>query len=183
MGAAIVRIELVDRVLDAHRAVLGPDFDGYRNHVYRVANFFDDLGPHSFDSTPALAVAAAFHDLGIWVDRTFDYLEPSARLAQRFLDVQPLQGVDTWLVRELITQHHKLRTYREGQPWASLVEQWRKADHVDVSLGLLTFGIPRARVRQVQRRFPDSGFHVRLLRLTLRQIARNPLNPLPMIKW
>lgn len=179
----MLRIEIVERVLDTHRAALGADFDGYRNHVYRVANFFDELGPHSFDSTPALAIAAAFHDLGIWVDRTFDYLEPSARLAQQFLDAQVLHEVDTGLVRELITQHHKLRPFREGQPWAALVEQWRKADHVDVSLGLLAFGIPRERVRQIQDCFPNRGFHVRLLRLTFRQFASKPFNPLPMIKW
>jgi hypothetical protein len=32
-----------------------------------------------------VAVAAAFHDLGIWTDGTFDYLPPSIRLAREWL--------------------------------------------------------------------------------------------------
>lgn len=185
MGAShglVAENEVVDRVLDAHRAALGPDFDGYRNHIYRVASFFNELGPARFDATPALAVAAAFHDLGIWVDETFDYLEPSSRLARTFIEAQGLANVDPGLVHELVVQHHKLRRYTT-QPWAGLVEQWRKADHVDVSFGLLSFGIPRARIRHVQRALPDSGFHRRLLVLTLRQFVRTPWNPLPMVKW
>ena len=85
MSSLVVEHPVIDRVLDAHRQALGDDFDGYRNHIYRVASFFNELGPDRFVPTPALAVAAAFHDLGIWVEHTFDYLEPSARLAQRFL--------------------------------------------------------------------------------------------------
>jgi len=166
-------------VLDAHRGVLGTDFDGYRHHVYRVANFFDALGPGRFDANPALAIAAAFHDLGIWVDNTFDYLEPSARLAQQFIETEGLHDIDTQLVHELVVQHHKLRPYRGS----ALVEQWRRADHIDVSLGVLAFGLPRSRIRQVQRRFPDRGFHLRLLQLTLREFTRKPSNPLPMIRW
>ena len=32
-----------------------------------------------------IAVATAFHDLGIWTDGTFDYLQPSVRLASAYL--------------------------------------------------------------------------------------------------
>lgn len=182
MSSLIVEHPVVDRVLDVHRAALGDDFDGYRNHIYRVASFFNELGPNTFGATPALAVAAAFHDIGIWVEHTVDYLEPSARLAQQFLESERLDQVDGGLVHELIVQHHKLRRYRTNS-WAELVEQWRKADHVDVSLGLLTFGVPRARIRHIQHRLPDRGFHLRLLQLTIRQFARRPWNPLPMVRW
>lgn len=172
---------VVDSVLERHREALGADYPAYRNHILRVASFFNALGPSRFDSTPALAVAAAFHDLAIWVDDTFDYLEPSARLAQRYVEQERLD-VDTWLVHELITQHHKVRVYRVN-PWASLVEQWRKADHMDVSLGVLNFGVPRSSIRHIQHALPNRGFHLRLLALTLRECTRKPWNPLPMIRW
>jgi hypothetical protein len=32
------RLVLLDEVLSAHTGALGADFDGYRNHAYRVAN-------------------------------------------------------------------------------------------------------------------------------------------------
>lgn len=182
MRPPIVEHALIDGVLEAHRAVLGADFDGYRHHVYRVASFFDALGPARFDASPALPVAAAFHDLGIWVAGTFDYLDPSVALAERFIADEGLDEVDSALVRELILQHHKLRAYREG-PHAAWVEQWRRADHVDVSLGLLRFGLPGRQIRLIQRRLPDRGFHARLLQLTLKQWVRHPLRPLPMMKW
>ncbi len=182
MQGLVVENEVVERVLHAHRAALGRDYDGYRNHVYRVSSYFNGLGPASLGSTPALAVAAAFHDLGIWVNHTFDYLEPSSRLARDYLVAQRLGDIDPVLVHELIVQHHKLRPYRQA-PWAALVEQWRRADLVDVSLGVVRFGLPRAYVREVQRRLPDRGFHLCLATLTLRQLARRPWNPLPMMKW
>jgi len=178
----VVENGIVERVLNAHRIALGSDFEGYRNHIYRVASFFNQLGPASFESTPALAVAAAFHDLGIWVHNTFDYLAPSSRLAANFLEAEGLAGIDPALVHELIVQHHKVRRYKSG-PCAALVDQWRKADLVDVSLGLFCFNIPRSQVRQIQQCLPDKGFHKGLLKLTLRQLARAPWDPLPMMKW
>ena len=32
-----------------------------------------------------MAIAAAFHDIGIWTAGTFDYLEPSVRVAAAYL--------------------------------------------------------------------------------------------------
>lgn len=183
MDGLVLENPIVERVLQSHRAVLGPDFDGYRHHVYRVASFFNGLGPARLTSNPALPIAAAFHDLGIWVDHTFDYLEPSARLAQTYLAAQGLADVDPDLVHELIVQHHKLSRYRQTRPWAALVEQWRQADLVDVSLGTVRFGLPYRYVREVQHHLPDRGFHRRLLSLTLRELVRRPWNPLPMMRW
>ena len=63
------------------------------------------------------------------------------------------------------------------------VETFRRADWIDVSNGMLRFGLPRAVVREVRRTFPDAGFHRRLLQLTLRRFRRHPLSPLPMMRW
>jgi len=32
-----------------------------------------------------IAAAAVFHDLGIWTDRTFDYIAPSIAIAREYL--------------------------------------------------------------------------------------------------
>ena len=81
----ITEIATLDRVLRAHAVGLGGDFVGYRNHAYRVANLCVALTPNGRDQIEKIAVATAFHDLGIWTDGTFDYLRPSVRLARAYL--------------------------------------------------------------------------------------------------
>ena len=75
------RLDPLDRVLETHAVELGGDFTAYRNHAYRVVNFCCALAPCADTSLEKVALAAAFHDLGIWTAHTFDYLAPSIRLA------------------------------------------------------------------------------------------------------
>ena len=174
------RIATLDRVLEAHAAELGEDFTAYRNHAYRVANLCAALNPGDSQKIEKIAIAAAFHDLGIWTARTFDYLAPSIELACTHLGCG---GHDDWRagVAGMIREHHKIRSFRG--PDAELVEPFRRADWIDVSLGVLTFGLPRARLREIFARWPNAGFHQRLVQLTLREARRHPLRPLPVLKW
>ena len=75
------RLDPLDRVLETHAVELGADFTAYRNHTYRVVNFCAALAPCADDALEKVALAAAFHDLGIWTAHTFDYLQPSIELA------------------------------------------------------------------------------------------------------
>jgi hypothetical protein len=68
-------------------------------------------------------------------------------------------------------------------PQGTSVEPFRQADIVDVSLGLVRFSLPRSFIRSVQATFPDHGFHWMLMRLSMRQLLRTPLRPLPMFRW
>ena len=178
-GAPLTRVPLVDEALAPYRARIGEDWDGYRNHVLRVLNFCRALsGEHALPDT--LVVAAAFHDLGIWSDGTFDYLEPSAAHAASWLHSHGRHGeVDA--VQEVIRMHHKLRACDGAH--AAQAEPFRRADLVDVSLGLVRFGLTREYVARVQRALPDCGFHWRLVRLAGRQCLKTPLSPLPMLRW
>jgi len=74
-------IPTLDRVLEAHAAELGSDFIAYKNHTYRVVNLCVAFCSGDLAQLEKIATAAVFHDLGIWTDRTFDYLQPSVRLA------------------------------------------------------------------------------------------------------
>lgn len=105
--SVITEIAMLDRVLRAHAAGLGSDFVGYRNHAYRVANLCIALAPAGPDQIEKIAVATAFHDLGIWTDGTFDYLGPSVRLARAYLTES---GRPEWIteVERTILEHHKL---------------------------------------------------------------------------
>ena len=175
----ITEIPTLDQVLRAHAAALGRDFTAYHNHAYRVVNLGVALSSGEPERLEKLAVAAAFHDLGIWTDGTFDYLPPSIRLAAAHL---AHAGKAEWVpeVTEMIAEHHKVSAYREHPEW--LVEPFRKADWIDVTRGLLSFGVPRRFVGELYARWPGAGVHKRLVQLSLTRLRTHPLNPLPMFR-
>jgi hypothetical protein len=171
---------LVDEILQPFAAAIGADLPGYRHHVYRVLHYFSALAQPATIVPDSIQIAAAFHDIGIWTDRTFDYLEPSVRQAKMYLATNRLGHLEPEIAA-LITEHHKVRAYR--QEFAASVETYRQADLVDLSLGMIRFAVPLAVVRSAKAAFPDAGFHWRLVTLAARQFVRSPLRPLPMIHW
>lgn len=178
----LTSLPLLDEVLSHYAAQLGGDFEAYRNHAYRVANFCWVLaGPRASDEEAlrTISLAAAFHDLGIWTDGTFDYLAPSRRLANEWLaSRERTESAD--VIGTMICQHHKLTPWcGNGSP---LVESFRRADLVDVSRGLVAAGLSRELLREVAAEFPNAGFHRLLLKLSFNQFIRHPLNPLPMMR-
>ena len=179
-GASLTLAGRVDAILDRYAGELGTDRAGYRNHACRVATFCLALVPTGPDAEEKVAIAAAFHDLGIWTDGTFDYLDPSVRLASAHLENEDRAG---WSadVTAMILNHHKVT--RAAEAAGGLVEAFRRADWVDVSLGLRTFGLSRTLVRATYESFPDAGFHRRLVGLSLARLRSHPLDPLPMFRW
>jgi HD domain len=170
----------VDEALRPFTAVIGEDLPGYRNHVYRVLHYFRALSGTAVEVPESVLIAAAFHDIGIWTDHTFDYLPPSVREARDYLKACGLEHLGPE-VDALISEHHKIRSYRLA--YATTVETYRQADLVDLSLGAFRFGLPRAYIRSVKTCFPNAGFHRRLAVLAARQFWKSPLRPLPMIRW
>jgi len=174
------RLTALDEVLDKHAVELGEDLIAYRNHAYRVANLCVALRPADDAGIEKIALVSAFHDLGIWTARTFNYLAPSAALA---CDHLRCTGHGDWQqdVAGMIREHHKVRRYRGTG--AEVVEPFRRADWIDVSRGLLSFGLPRTLLRGIFSRWPNAGFHKRLVQLTLREARMHPLRPIPVLKW
>lgn len=170
----------LDARLAAYRSELGADFTAYRNHCYRVVNICAALSMPSAQDLEKIEIAAAYHDLGIWTDKTFDYLAPSRQGAEAYL----LQaGKPEWVgeVSAMIVEHHKFRHYTRVP--AMLTEAFRKADWSDVSLGLLSFGLSRDWRHQLHAAFPNAGFHKRLLQLSFRRLLTHPWSPMPMLRW
>jgi len=168
----------VDSILAAHLQAIGGDFEGYRNHCQRVALFcLALLGDPAWEDK--LAVTAAHHDLGIWTDKTWDYLAPSSAQARAHLESI---GHADWAdeVTTAIDNHHKLTAYRGGL--SPLTEAFRRADLIDISLGIIGFGLDPAFVRAVRGAFPNAGFHRRLLQLASQAFVRTPLRPMPMMR-
>jgi hypothetical protein len=80
----LTSVPTVDEVLQAYASKLGHDFIAYRNHVYRVMNLCVAIAEDRVE-VEKIAVAAVFHDLGIWTNKTFDYIAPSEALARQYL--------------------------------------------------------------------------------------------------
>jgi hypothetical protein len=104
--ALLTSVPTIDDVLDGHASALGNDFVAYRNHVYRVANLCVAIAGGRGD-LEKIAAAAVFHDLGIWTDRTFDYIAPSIALAREYLVARERED---WIseISTMIADHHKI---------------------------------------------------------------------------
>lgn len=175
----ITRQTLLDSILSQYSVQLGADFAGYRNHCYRVLNVYLQLAQlnHSDVDENEAAVALAFHDIGLWTDKTLDYLPPSGLEAEQYLANCP--ELDAQQILLMISEHHKLSPY----PVNRRIELFRQADLVDFSLGLVRHGVSQAFIRKLKAEFPNAGFHRRLLQLGLKNLLRHPLSPAPMMKW
>jgi hypothetical protein len=173
------RQPIVDEILDSFAGEIGKDMERYRNHVYRDLSYFEALySPRGSIPRPVL-IAAAFHDIGIWTDRTFDYLWPSVDRARNYLASRGLESLAPE-VEVLILQHHKITPYCGCH--ANTVEAYRKADLIDVTHGIVRFGLPASLIKDAQDAFPTLGFHLLLARLFAKQLVRSPWRPLPMVR-
>jgi hypothetical protein len=179
-ASLLTNLPTVEEILRNHERVLGTDAIGYRNHVYRVVNLCLAVARDNPVELEKVAVAAVFHDLGIWTNHTFDYIAPSVALAREYLEAR---GMSDWTpeIEAMIADHHKVTSSRANPHL--LVESFRRADWVDVTLGLRTFGLPRRFIAAVNAAWPDAGFHRRLVELTIDRWSKHPLSPLPMVKW
>jgi len=144
-----------------HRA-RGDDagYDAYEAQVYRVVNFARALSPDELDRDDKLAIAAAFHDLAAF--DTLDYLVPSIQAQDAWLQQT---GRENWCdeLALVVAEHHRLSGYGATRPHAPLVEAVRRADLIDVSQGLIRFGLPRSYVREVRATFDAGVFFQRVI--------------------
>jgi hypothetical protein len=174
----IVRsLPLAEEILEAHRhRAHGDDagYDAYKAHVYRVVNFARALTPDGPDRDDKLAIAAAFHDLAAF--DTLDYLVPSIEAQDAWLQQT---GRDAWSdeLALVVAEHHRLSGYGPTRPHAPLVEAVRRADLVDVSQGLVRFGIPGSYVKDVRATFDASVFFKRVIPMGTLRAIRNRQQP------
>lgn len=169
----------MDEHLQRFKKDIGGDYEGYRNHNLRVLSFalhfLRDIGVTPKEKK-ALAIAAAYHDVGLWSDRTLRYLTPSY--------IQSLKHVneDLLLIHDCIEYHHKLTPFKSehGHRHDALVNAFRKADWIDASLGVVSHGMRRANVLKAQKELPNKGFHDALARFSLQW---NGFQILSILRW
>ncbi len=168
--------KVVDALFSEHENQFGPDYEIYRAHVHRVVGLVALQVEIPAELVQPVGVAAFFHDAGIWLDQTWDYLEPSCGHALRFVDDHSHDR----LVQAIIVEHHRVRRAKHQHP---IVEAFRKADRTDLFFGFPPIrGISRQDYKSLMRTYPAKGFRPMLLRAFRRGIREQPWNPLPMIK-
>lgn len=168
---------IIEALFASYSSVIGADAEKYRNHVYRIFNYSLFLSNNADEEK--YAIAAFFHDVGIWTNNTFDYLQPSIELAGNYLQ-QSKKANWSDEIAIMIDNHHKTTIYKGN--YSTSTEIFRKADWTDVSLGLIHFDIPSNYIKQVEKQFPYKGFHFFLTKLFTKNLFQHPLKPLPMFK-
>lgn len=170
--------KIIDQVLEDNKTYLGKQYDKYRNHVYRVFAFCIKLD-NSEQNIDKYAIASIFHDIGIWTNNSFDYLEPSIFQAKQYLiETDRKEWIEE--ITLMIDMHHKRSKYLGL--YEETVETFRRADWIDVSKGRKSFKIAKKEIREISEMYPNLGFHRFLIFQTLKNLFKNPLNPLPMFK-
>ena len=170
----------IDSILSEWKTLIGQDYEGYRNHVVRMVTFCLMLRQCNSKDQQKIEIAACFHDIGIWIDNTLDYLPPSVPPAQRYLVVN---GLEDWSeeITQMILEHHNIKPVNNGL--SPLVELFRQGDLIDFSLGLVKFSLSKNLVKQIKKEYPNKGFHKTLVKRAISWFVKHPLNPAPMMKW
>ncbi len=173
---------VLDEILTAHQDYIGKLFAGYRNHCFIVYNLVRHASDLDQEQDTALVIAAAFHDLSLWTDGSFDYLPPSIAIAKIYCQSTGRTEIAP-LVEAMILYHHKVFTgkLKKMDP---LIAAFRNADWSAVTFGLIPFDMFTRHRRAIASTFPDKGFHWFLVWRAIKHIFTGGLlNPLPMMKW
>jgi len=169
----------LDELLSQHREQLDAQYVAYRNHLYRLLNTMQATTKLSDIELEKIAIAAAFHDLGLWTHRTLDYLDPSAQMATDYLvSIDKKSWIDE--VVAMIQDHHKIQP---SQHTSRIVELFRQADWAEVTFGAVGLKVDKQAMQEIKQHFPNAGFHRFLLKQGAAWGLKNPLNPMPILKW
>jgi hypothetical protein len=125
-----------------------------------------------------ISIAVAFHDIGIWTNKTFDYINPSIELVKKYASENDLDSDKIDEIVLIIREHHKLTKITRS----ALAEQFRQSDLIDLTFGLIRNGRSKEDIQLIKKTFPNKGFHLYLVRLFLKNLFTNPGRPLPMYK-
>src|SRR5688500_4111000 len=86
IGLAMIDVHpVIETILEKWQSKLGDDVDAYRGHAYRVLNIALELEPFDERTRDLVAIAIAYHDLGVWACDTMDYIHASAEIAADFV--------------------------------------------------------------------------------------------------
>jgi hypothetical protein len=166
MSEITIKMErpFVEELFARYKDLIGKDYPGYRNHVYRTISYAMHFLGNAQEHERLVETAFVYHDIGLWTDHELAYLEPSEAVALAD-NIKFGLGLDPELLRGAIHWHHKISSY--SGPHREVIEACRKADWIDASKGMLRKGISRDQIQRVEAAFPNLGFHDTLLTVSV----------------
>ena len=102
-------------------------------HKIRAQLIFLALKECDANEREKIIIATCFHDIGIWIENTVDYIPPSIPPAMAYLKERNLEKWSAE-IKLMISEHHKIRSFNDKS--LPLVEIFRQDDLVDFSFGL-----------------------------------------------
>jgi predicted hydrolase (HD superfamily) len=178
---SLAQTEAEQDALERLRSVTGVPDGPMERHCLRCRRIAAELArTHGWViDGEVLTVAAILHDIGLYpaVSSGGVYTRDGADLARAMLP--RYAWTDTRIERcaDAIDRHHELRSQLHRGPE---VEALRRADLIDVSGGLIGFGIDRTWLRRLSREVPRRGFGAELAREVGRALRERPMT-LPRI--
>ena len=169
-------MKLITNILSKYKKSLGDDFESYHNHAQRVYALC--LLMLLEKENQSIAIAAAFHDLDIWIGQTMDYLSGSKELAVKYLKSKKLEEHEED-VRMMISNHHKILPVKQ----AVVAEIFRKADLIDLTSGFVKFNLPKSLIKDLEEQYPRREFSKKITKMALKYAINHPTRPFPMLGW
>jgi hypothetical protein len=121
-----------------------------------------------------LLVAGLLHDIGLYDEASHGgvYAREGAEFTAELLGAQRWDQDRIRLCFDAIERHHELRSQWER---GAEVELIRRADLVDLSSGLVRFGLSSEWLRDLSKSVPRDGTYPTVGRLVARQLIHQPL--------
>jgi predicted hydrolase (HD superfamily) len=121
-----------------------------------------------------LLITGLLHDIGLYDEASHGgvYVHEGAEFTAELLRAQGWDGARIRLCSDAIERHHETRSQWER---GAEVEVIRRADLVDLTSGLVTFGLPREWLRDLFRSVSRDGTYATVGRQVANQLIHRPL--------
>ena len=163
------------KALSALREMAGEDESPMERHCLRVYLIVERMAQkkgHSLDRD-ALMVASLLHDCGLYEEASDGgvYVTEGAEYSDRLLEPFDWSPERVRLAHDMIERHHRLTAqWKRGAE----VELVRQADLVEVTSGLVSHGLDRRWLRELDRDVSRDGLYTGIAKLVGGVVRHRP---------
>ena len=172
----LVRTDAERAALERLREITGQTGGPMERHGLRVFLLADRLATarEAEVDREVLLVVGLLHDIGLYDEASHGgvYVTEGARFTADLLGEQGWSEERIRLCFDAIERHHEIRSqWDRGEE----VELIRRADLIDLTSALVTFGLPREWLRDLFRSVPRDGTYATIGGEVAKQLVHRPL--------
>ena len=172
----LARTDSETAALGKLREITGESGGPMERHGLRVFLIADRLAAarDAAVDREVLMIAGLLHDIGLYDEASHGgvYVREGAEFTAELLRAQGWDQDRTRLCFDAIERHHELRSQWE---LGTEVELIRRADLVDLTSGLVRFGLSREWLHDLSESVPRDGTYPTIGREVARQLTHRPL--------